>query len=142
VLAIVTPLVLLAYLALIDFANLYPWNDTASVPKRERIRDALLNYPPLVIASIAFLLDNQVLRIIGLVLVVVYTIGNAASWWIPYVVGATANQRRQYQTSFSRTSKSLPPIRDHPVPDNEHVVVSVLIWVMLVSSIVTFITRP
>src|SRR6266508_4545080 len=90
VLAIVTPLVLLAYLALIDFANLYPWNDTASVPKRERIRDALLNYPPLVIASIAFLLDNQVLRIIGLV----------------------------------------------------HVVVSVLIWVMLVSSIVTFITRP
>jgi hypothetical protein len=63
-------------------------------------------------ASLAFLLDNQVLRVVGVVLVVVYTFGNAAAWWIPYLVRATASQRREYQKSFSRTMKSLPPIGD------------------------------
>jgi hypothetical protein len=87
VLAIVVPLILLAYLAVIDFADLFPWNDIAAVPRRERAREAALNYPPLLIAAIGFALDNDLMRIVALVMVCAYTIGNALAWWVPYLIG-------------------------------------------------------
>jgi hypothetical protein len=139
VLASVVPLILLAYLAVIDFADLFPWNDIAAVPRRERAREAALNYPPLLIAAIGFALDNDLMRIVALVMVCAYTIGNALAWWVPYLIGASKHQREEYETSFGRTRKSLPSIGDHLVPDNEHLVVSILIWAMLVASTVTIV---
>jgi hypothetical protein len=136
VVAVVSALALLGYLAVIDWIDLFPWNDISAVSTRVRLRTSLTNYAPLVVVAIAFLIGGDVLQLIGLGIAAVDVCLNAAFWWAPYLLGATGLQGDEYEKSFSRTRKSLPPISNHPIPDDEHVVVSVLMWTMLASAIV------
>jgi hypothetical protein len=52
---------------------------------------------------------------------------------IPYFFGFPNNVRSDYKKYFSRTYKFLPAIKDHIIPDAEHVGVGIL----LVASLVT-----
>lgn len=135
--AVASALLLLAYLAVIDFVDLFPWNDIHAIPLRERIRDACLNYIPLLIIALGAWQQQRALLIVALVLSCLYVIGHLGSWWVPYLFGATEFQRTEYEKSFARTLKVLPAIGDHSVPDAEHLVVGLLIASMITSMVLT-----
>lgn len=52
------------------------------------------------------------------------------TWWIPYLFGFP-NVTPDYVKYFKRTYKFLPPIKNHIIPDAEHVGVGVFLVILL-----------
>ncbi|MDR6999227.1 hypothetical protein [Neobacillus niacini] len=123
----VLPLLFLAYQIIIDFVNLYPFNDIQVRDKRLRKLEVFGNYPPLVIIAICFYIHHPISMWIGFVLTTIILIMHLYSWWIPYITGYPKSVEKDYDTYFKRTFKFLPKIKNHIVPDAEHVGVGILL---------------
>jgi hypothetical protein len=134
---VIMPLIFLAYQILIDFVDMFPFNDIHSRDKRLRKYEVLGNYPPLLIISICFLIPSLVSHSVGLVLTLIIFIMHLLSWWIPYFFGFPAKVKSDYGRYFNRTYKFLPPIRDHIVPDAEHFGVGILLFILLIFQVIS-----
>jgi hypothetical protein len=121
------PLVFLAYQILIDFVDLFPFNDIASRDKRLRKYEVLGNYPPLLIISFCFYYDSTVSVWIGFILTCIIFVMHLFAWWIPYFFGVPQSAKKDYDRYFTRTLKCLPMIKDHVVPDIQHCGVGMLL---------------
>ncbi|RJL35466.1 hypothetical protein [Bailinhaonella thermotolerans] len=129
--AVVLPLVWLAWLALIDWVPMFPLNDLTPGNLRARVLAAVINYPfPLLIAAGVALHETWSL-IAALVLCAMTFAGHLASWWVPYFGLSSAAQREVYARDYSRTLKILPTAGRAVVPDVQHMVVGVLTLAML-----------
>ncbi|PLS03782.1 hypothetical protein CVD27_13410 [Neobacillus cucumis] len=58
------------------------------------------------------------------------------TWWFPYFFGYPNNIRTDYEKYFKRTFKFLPKIKDHIIPDAEHVGVGILLTITLLVQII------
>ncbi|KLT16574.1 hypothetical protein AA980_17490 [Neobacillus vireti] len=54
------------------------------------------------------------------------------AWWIPYLTGYPHQVRVDYEKYFHNTYKFLPAIKNHIIPDAEHVGVGVLLTATLI----------
>jgi len=106
-------LVFLAYQILIDFVNIFPFNDIASRDKRLRKFEVLGNYPPLLIIAFCFFYDSTVSVWIGFILTGIIFVMHLFAWWIPYFFGIPKSVKKDYDKYFTRTLKCLPKIKDH-----------------------------
>ncbi|MDN3019577.1 hypothetical protein PH210_25770 [Paenibacillus sp. BSR1-1] len=127
----VLPLVFLLYQIVIDFLDLYPFNDIHSRDKRLRKFEVLGNYPPLIIISACFFFDNVIANWVGYTLTSIIMIMHLFAWWLPYLFGFPLTVKADYEKYFSRTYKILPSIKDHIIPDVEHIGVGVLLLTTL-----------
>ncbi|MGV9302020.1 hypothetical protein ACWDLG_01490 [Nonomuraea sp. NPDC003727] len=134
-LALVTPLVLVAYLVVTEWVPMFPFNDLRSQTVKERLAMAAINYPIFIAIAVAVALNAGT---VALVLSVLTMIGHVTSWWLPYFGFSFAAQREAYQREYARTWKILPTEGRDVVIDVQHMVVGVLCLIMLVS--VTFTT--
>ncbi|WP_214412187.1 hypothetical protein [Sphaerisporangium fuscum] len=104
-LALVTPIVMVIYLAVTEWIPMFPFNDLEGQPVRERLGLAAINYPIFAAISVAVALGADV---VALILTVLTVIGHVISWWLPYFGFSFAAQRAAYQREYSRTWKILP----------------------------------
>ncbi|NUT09357.1 MAG: hypothetical protein HOQ38_02695 [Nonomuraea sp.] len=139
-LAIVLPLVWLAWLALTDWVPMFPLNDLTSANARGRALAAAINYPfPLLISGGVALHRTWSLAAATLLCVLVVA-GHVRSWWLPYFGLATQEQRELYRREYGRTLKVLPTEGHAVVVDVQHLVVGVLSLLMLAATIVVTLT--
>lgn len=139
-LAACMPLIFLAYQLLIDWVNLFPWNDLSTKTPKTRLLELLLNYSPLLLITYGFQQATPTSQLFALVGSVAYLIGHLNAWWRPYFFGASPKEIVEYNQYFSRTYKFLPPIEDHPIPDGEHVVLGLICLAMVGSSFLAYFT--
>ena len=139
-LAMIMPFIFLAYQLLIDWANLFPWNDIATKTPKTRLIELLLNYSPLLLIAYGFYQHTPTAKLYALIGSVAYLIGHLNAWWRPYLFGASAKEKAEYEQYFSRTYKFLPPIGEHPIPDSEHVVLGFICLLMVGCSCLAYFT--
>lgn len=122
--------VLLIYLQLIEWVDLYPWNDIRRGNGQEVLDIALGVFmllslgatwrhwwPGLLVAAMGYAawLSLQV-----------------ATFWIPYVMGATPRWQQIHAANFSATVQWLPRWDAHLPPDASHFVLQLVLVVALV----------
>lgn len=127
VLTMVFPLLLLLYQVIIDFVDLFPFNDIKAKDKRLRKLEVLGNYPPLIIIALCFNFNTSWSVWVGFVLTSIILMMHFFAWWMPYLTGYPNGVQGDYEKYFSRTYKFLPKIKDHIVPDAEHIGIGVLL---------------
>lgn len=124
--AIVVPVALAGYLAVLDFVDLFPLNDLSVVTTRERVLGVVVNELPLLLVAAAVASTRWALRAGAVVVSALFFIGHVAAWWIPYVLGASAAEVQEHAVRYGRTLTFLPGIADHPTPNTAHVIVGIL----------------
>jgi hypothetical protein len=130
-LAVLTPLCWLAWLALTDWVPLFPLNDLRPDNLRDRRVAAMVNYPiPLLIAG-GVALGERWSAVVALALCALCLAGHVANWWLPYFGVSTAGQRETYLREYARTWKVLPAHGHAVVVDVQHLVVGALTLAML-----------
>src|SRR4051812_45750067 len=106
--AVVMPLVWLGWLVLTEWVPMFPLNDLAAAPARQRRIAAAVNYPvPLLIAG-GVLLHRPWSLWGAVVLCGLAVCGHVVSWWLPYFGLSTAGRREVYRREHARTWKLLP----------------------------------
>jgi hypothetical protein len=125
------------YLQFIEWVPVPPWNDISRGNGQEWL--------DLAIAVISVLLALGTWRrwrpILGAAVLwlCLWLWLQVTSWWVPYFTGGSAQWRSVYARVFSRTYKFLPAIRDNPIPDAAHTVLTLLIIVALASTTMALI---
>jgi hypothetical protein len=133
--AMIVPLAFILYLFVMDWIDLYPWNDVTTIPRQRKLWLSLINAIPLLYISLAFKLRHPGLMVIALIIVFFYMIVHIISWWIPYFFGSSEARRLEHERLFSETVTILPRIKDHPTPNVGHMVLGLYITVMLIISV-------
>ncbi len=82
--------------------------------------------------------DDVYGSLLSLIIATLCLMGYLLSWWKPYLFGCSENWRRKYNEKFSRTIKIFPPIKDHPIPDAEHLPVGVLTIIWLIATLLNY----
>ncbi len=129
--ATVTQALLALYLQVIEWVDLFPWNNVRWGNGQEilDITVAVLQIGLIVGAWKGV----RPLVGVGAVLYAFWLAAQVRAWWIPYFWGASAGRMRRYNWWFGETYKFLPPIGDHPIPDAAHVLLQALIAAALVA---------
>ncbi|MBA2392800.1 MAG: hypothetical protein H0V70_08640 [Ktedonobacteraceae bacterium] len=134
--AVTTPLALAVYLFIINWIDLFPWNNVRAVSVRRKLLLSLTNYPLLCFIAWAFLLGIHVLMVGAFVMMsIFYGIFYIVSWWIPYFYGLSERQQQEYERKSAGTVTILPRIGKRPVPNVERMIAGGLIVLMFVSAI-------
>ena len=133
--AMVAPLVFLAYQLLIDFVPMAPWNDTSTRTNKERMGELIFNYTPLLLIAFGFSQTSRTGWLVSAIGATLYFVGHLNAWWRPYFFGANEKEMIDYKKHFSRTLKFLPARgENHPIPDAEHVVIGIICIGMVVTA--------
>jgi hypothetical protein len=132
--ATIAPLTLLFYLFIVDWINLFPWNNVSALSLQEKLLNSLANYMPLIFVSVAFLKHDRGLMLGALIIVLLYVILHIISRWIPYFFGASEEQCKEYQRIFGKTITILPPIKNNPIPNVGHMIAGIYLVVLLIST--------
>lgn len=120
------PVILVIYLLIIDFVDLYPFNDVAKHKAHDR-KAELFNYLLISAGALFGWSGLYPLQIAAFLIAAACVIGHLFAWWVPYFFGHYNSYcKEEYEHQFSSTIKILPPIKDHPIPDLEHLPVGLL----------------
>ena len=125
-------LLLLAYLEIIEWVNLYPWNDIRQGNGQPMV-DVVIG----IIMVVMMLATARTARwgaALAAVLYVVWLFIQVISWWVPYVLGASPMWQHIYAANFSSTVKLLPNSGTHLAPDAAHIVLQLLIAAAMIAT--------
>ncbi len=126
--AAVCQLVAAGYLQLVEWVDLFPWNDLSKGNQQERLDIAILAYQLLV--GFWFARQRLGLMCVGWAAYAVWLYLQIVSWWRPYLFGTWAVGPNWY---FAKTYKFLPQIGERPTPDADHIVLQLLLVAVLVT---------
>ena len=122
-----------AYLQLVEWVDLFPWNDVRSGNGQATL-DLIL--AGLTIFLVIFLwFGGRSAAILSSIGLAAWTWLQLSSWWIPYFFGASPGWKRVYENWFSETVQLLPSTEINLPPDANHLVLQILILVALVVSL-------
>jgi hypothetical protein len=116
---------LFAYYQVIEWVNLFPWNDI-----RRGNGQASLDLIVAAVLGILILATWRRLRWVMAVSVGLYGLWawlQIDSWWLPYFRGASPAWKRTYERFFGETIRFLPSDGIHLAPDACHITLQVLI---------------
>jgi hypothetical protein len=128
--AAVGVLALGAYLEVVEWANLYPWNDI-----RSGNGQATLDYAIAAIILVLFVVLWRGGRIAGVVATALMGLWGwlqIQTWWLPYFTGASPGWKKVYARWFSGTTQILPVWADHLPPDANHFALNLLLLLAFV----------
>lgn len=131
-LAFLFSVILLVYHQITTIVPMYPWNDVKKYTRVEILQEASSNGSLMILASIyLFYKTYSFPKIYFPVLLAV----EFYIWWIPYFLGKRTKRNRTAEVSKD-TLKILPPIKNHPIPDCNHLVLHLL---TLVTTLLVFL---
>ena len=118
-----------AYLQLVEWVDLFPWNDIRRGNGQETLDYILAGVT--VFTCIWLWLGGRLAAIVASIALAVWAALQAFTWWIPYFTGASETWKRVYSLWFSQTVSVLPRSPDRLPPDANHLVLQFLILVAL-----------
>jgi hypothetical protein len=127
--AVVIQILAAAYLQLVEWVDLFPWNDLSKGNAQEKLDIAILACQALV--AFWYVRQRLSLMIIGWLAYTVWLYLQVDSWWRPYLLGGRTVGPNWY---FAKTYKFLPQIGERPTPDADHIVLQFLLLAVLISS--------
>ncbi|MCI0355592.1 MAG: hypothetical protein L0099_11225 [Acidobacteria bacterium] len=138
--AAVTQALLALYLQVIEWVDLFPWNNVRGGNGQEAFDVSMaVVQSGLVVAAWKGMRPSLA---VGAALYSVWLVLQIRAWWLPYFWGATEQRMQHYTRWFGETYKFLPPIGDHPIPDAAHVVLQLLIVAALAACLVNMRGEP
>lgn len=139
-LAALTVLVLGVYLQIVEWIDLFPWNDVRSGNGQETL-DLILAGVTLFLVIALWLAGRWAAALTSLALAI-WAWLQFTTWWIPYWSGASEGWQRVYANWFADTLQILPRTETQLPPDANHLLLHVLILVALTASIRAAFLRP
>jgi phosphatidylserine/phosphatidylglycerophosphate/cardiolipin synthase-like enzyme len=133
--AVVVTGALLLWRLVMDYIPLFPLNDLSRKSVMSHSRDWTAHYVPLGLAMLLNMSPFPLAIGVGLVISCLYVVLQAVTCWLPYWTGSSDNQKERYEQAYGRTHRFLPRIRDHLVPDTQHVITGVLAVIMVVGTL-------
>lgn len=122
------------YLQVVEWIDLYPWNDVRTGNGQEML-DLML--APLTVMLVAWLWTSRRWGPLTAAIALMVWAGlQVTTWWSPYVWGASPGWRRTYDRWFADTVQVLPNDGVHLPPDANHLVLQALIVAALACSAV------
>ncbi|WP_314589174.1 hypothetical protein [Paenibacillus terrigena] len=114
--------------------DFYPFNGIRHYSAKERRNEAWMNGIIMAIPIILTLTRMPLwIGISGLIWTLVL-VGAILSWWLPYLTGVAVYKMSNnetwsqvYEKIFSQTITILPPIKNNPRPNLEHMILHILI---------------
>ncbi len=132
--AAVTQAALALYLQIIEWVDLFPWNNVRGGNGQEAF-DITIGavQAGLILAAWKGMRSSLAA---GAALYAIWLILQVRAWWMPYLWGASEDRMRHYARWFGETYKFLPPIGDHPIPDAAHVLLQIWIVTALAACVI------
>ncbi len=130
--SIVSQIGLLVYLELIEWVNLFPWNDVRGGNGQGKLDIAIG-----IVMLAAIWATARRVRFVMALATMLYSFWlwlQIDSWWISYVRGASPEWQRVYERYFSKTVHILPAAGNRLPPDACHLVLQILIVLALVTT--------
>jgi hypothetical protein len=127
-LAVVCQIAAAAYLQIVEWIDLFPWNDVAKGNAQEKLDIVLLVSQALI--ALWYFRQRLSLMLLGWLSYAFWFYLQIVSWWQPYLFAGRTVGPNWY---FARTYKFLPQIDARPTPDADHVVLQILLLAVLVS---------
>ncbi|MGD9720203.1 MAG: hypothetical protein AB7O59_07780 [Pirellulales bacterium] len=125
--AVASQLAATVYLQIVEWIDLFPWNNVAQGNQQELL-DVVLLVAQLLIAS-WFVRQRLWLMCAGWLSYAIWLYLQFDSWWKPYLLGGRTVGPNWY---FAHTYKFLPQIGDRPTPDANHVMLQLLLVAVLI----------
>jgi hypothetical protein len=124
-LALASQALLLLYLQVIEWVDLYPWNDVRRGNGQE-VLDVLLGafMGMALVATARRWRSGLVIAALGYA---VWMYLQVVTFWVPYATGASARWQRIHAAHFAQTIQWLPSWDDHLPPDASHFVLQLLL---------------
>lgn len=121
---------LLIYLQVIEWVDLYPWNDIRGGNSQEALDIALGVFMLLALAATWRRWWPGLLVAVLVYLAWMYL--QITTFWVPYVVGAAPRWQQIHAANFSETVQWFPRWDNHLPPDASHFVLQLVLLVALV----------
>ena len=129
--AVAAQVVLLAYLQVIEWVEMFPWNDVRRGNGQE-VLDVVIG-----VVMAAFILATwrrwRLGIVLGLLFYVAWLVLQVQTFWVPYIFGASERWARIHARNFSETVQWLPRWENHLPPDASHFVLQILLVVALIA---------
>lgn len=125
-------LLLLGYLEVIEWINLYPWNDIRH-GNGQPLVDIAIGITMLLL-MLATLRTTRLGAAVAAILYGLWLLIQVINWWVPYARGASPMWQRIYSATFASTVKLLPNFGTHLAPDAAHIVLQLLIAAAIVAT--------
>lgn len=138
--ALFCQLALLLFQQLTTLFDLYPFNNVHCFTWKERLAECLINGMLLALPFVGFVFHLSWLEVAALIIYPALLTGEYISWWHPYLFGATKSWREKYDRIFCHTLVVLPPIRNHPVPNLEHLLLHALSLLVTILTYIAYFT--
>jgi hypothetical protein len=119
-------LINLVYHQITTLIDLYPFNNIRGVASREKLVESSVNGFTMLFPVIALVSGNRILMNIAVILLTLVCIGEFFTWYYPYLFGSTSYWQKIYDQKFKKTIIVLPSIKNHPIPNLEHMILHFL----------------
>jgi hypothetical protein len=137
--SLICQLTLLVYLQVVEWVNLFPWNDVRNGNGQAGLDIAIGGMMLMVILFTARRV--RFMMALGTAFYALWLWLQIVSWWVPYFKGADAQWESVYQRFFAHTAKLLTAAGNHLPPDASHLVLQFLIVLALVTTAVATLRR-
>ncbi|WP_432843505.1 hypothetical protein [Dactylosporangium sp. CA-092794] len=134
-LAVLVPLVWLAWLILTEWVPMFPLNDLSVTNLRHRALAATINYPFPLLIAVLIGLRRPWSAWLALGLCALVLAGHLYSWWLPYLGVKLPSVQAGYERDYARTWKILPAAGHAVVIDVQHMVVGGLTLAMAATTL-------
>jgi hypothetical protein len=122
------------YLQLVEWVDLGPWNNFVDGSNGQEQVDLLLGVLTVILAA-ALWRGGRVAALGAVAAIGAWAVLQIATWWVPYIQGASPAWQRTYALWFADNVQMLPGDATHLPPDANHLVLHILIAVALVYSL-------
>ena len=131
--AVVAQLLLLVYYQVIEWVDLFPWNEIRGGNGQETV-DLIVGAVMLAVTVLT------ALRALWGMIIAVLLYGcllwlQISSWWLPYLRGASPGWAKVYAKYFAHTTNFLPTFGNHLAPDACHGVLQILALTALIMTL-------
>ena len=128
-----------AYLQVVEWVNLFPWNDIRSGNGQESLDLILAG----VTLGLVFWLwfGGRLPAATAALGLAVWAALQATTWWIPYFTGASREWKLVYARWFDDTVSILPRTVENLPPDANHLVLHALILIAFAYSLRAYLSR-
>lgn len=130
----------LAYHQITTIFDFYPFNNIRSYTKKQQIIECVSCGVTMGFPIIATFYGGKIMVGISVGLFVLLLIGEYLSWWRHYFFGPAEYWKEVYNRKFKSTIIVLPAIKDHPIPNLEHLILHVITVVTFVVTVLYFLS--
>ena len=137
--AMALQILLLVYHQVTTLFDFYPFNGVRFYTAKEQWQECAVNGILMVLPIIGFGSRITHLMRFGAVYYFVLLAVELKIWWVPYLFGASEKWRRDHGRIHAGTVTVLPPIKSHPIPNLEHLILQALTVLTAIATLLAWL---